>query len=211
MDSRCCLLIQTQRCFGRNPCCSFVLFTEAYLRALLLMTMGSFKKKFKALLSRGCFGCFAKPSTIISVDESSKGTRIPRCPVRKSSKADNFWSSSTTEMDNSAVQSQRSISSISTLNQSHKPLSNPGDSSNPSDFVNYALLNVGFLFWEQTRQEWLGSRSSENKKEVREPTISWNATYENLLGGNKRFPRPIPLAEMVDFLVDVWEEEGLYD
>ncbi|KAL3566135.1 hypothetical protein D5086_031550 [Populus alba] len=40
---------------------------------------------------------------------------------------------------------------------------------------------------------------------------SWNATYESLLGSNKPFARPVPLAEMVDFLVDVWEQEGLYD
>jgi len=40
---------------------------------------------------------------------------------------------------------------------------------------------------------------------------SWNASYESLLGNNKPFPQPIPLAEMVDFLVDIWEQEGLYD
>ncbi|KAE8696121.1 hypothetical protein F3Y22_tig00110676pilonHSYRG00080 [Hibiscus syriacus] len=41
--------------------------------------------------------------------------------------------------------------------------------------------------------------------------ICWNATYESLLGSNKSFPQPIPLSEMIDFLVDVWEQEGLYD
>jgi len=40
---------------------------------------------------------------------------------------------------------------------------------------------------------------------------SWNAAYESLLGSNKPFPQPIPLHEMVDFLVDIWEQEGLYD
>ncbi|EMS50088.1 hypothetical protein TRIUR3_19400 [Triticum urartu] len=39
----------------------------------------------------------------------------------------------------------------------------------------------------------------------------WNAAYESLLGSNKPFPQPIPLHEMVDFLVDIWEQEGLYD
>nr|GEX18323.1 mitotic spindle assembly checkpoint protein MAD2B-like isoform X1 [Tanacetum cinerariifolium] len=41
--------------------------------------------------------------------------------------------------------------------------------------------------------------------------LSWNATYDNLLGTNKPFSRPIPLPEMVNFLVDIWEQEGLYD
>lgn len=65
---------------------------------------------------------------------------------------------------------------------------------------------------------------------------SWNAAYESLLGSNKPFAQPIPLhvrsnafhltiimqwhtastlivelQEMVDFLVDIWEQEGLYD
>ncbi|WMV34673.1 hypothetical protein MTR67_028058, partial [Solanum verrucosum] len=38
-----------------------------------------------------------------------------------------------------------------------------------------------------------------------------DTSYETLLGTNKLFPQPIPLPEMVDFLVDVWEQEGLYD
>jgi len=42
--------------------------------------------------------------------------------------------------------------------------------------------------------------------------LNWNtATYDSLLGSNKLFPQPIPLTEMVDFLVDIWEQEGLYD
>ncbi|PVH66585.1 hypothetical protein PAHAL_1G287600 [Panicum hallii] len=42
-------------------------------------------------------------------------------------------------------------------------------------------------------------------------TRCWNATYESLLGSNKPFSQPIPLGEMVDLLVDAWEQEGLYD
>ncbi|MQL78747.1 hypothetical protein Taro_011198, partial [Colocasia esculenta] len=40
---------------------------------------------------------------------------------------------------------------------------------------------------------------------------SWCTAYEDLLSTNQPFPQPIPLAEMVDFLVDIWHEEGLYD
>ncbi|KHN08131.1 Phospholipase D alpha 1, partial [Glycine soja] len=67
------------------------------------------------------------------------------------------------------------------------------------------------LLWNQMRRQWVGNRRHENKKQVGEPIISWNATYESLMGTNKPFPRPIPLGEMVDFLVDIWEMEGLYD
>ncbi|KAF2303843.1 hypothetical protein GH714_023805 [Hevea brasiliensis] len=70
------------------------------------------------------------------------------------------------------------------------------------------MPGTSLLLWMQTRQQWLANKRSPSRKQVREPAISWNATYDSLLGINKPFPRPVPLGEMVDFLVDVWEQEG---
>ncbi|XP_058113312.1 uncharacterized protein LOC131256424 isoform X2 [Magnolia sinica] len=155
----------------------------------------------------GCLGCCTKPTPIIAVDEPSKGLKIQGRTVKKSSLSEDFWSTSTYEMENSGVQSQRSVSSISTSNQTHDPHSVGGSTSNPPEFVNH-----GLLLWNQTRQQWIGNRKAENRmQQVREPRLSWNATYDSLLGTNKPFPQPIPLAEMVDFLVDIWEQEGMYD
>lgn len=92
---------------------------------------------------------------------------------------------------------------MSTSNQNPDPQT--GSTSKPSEFVNH-----GLLLWNQLRQEWVGDRKNRNQPRKREPRLSWNATYESLLGTNKPFPQPIPLAEMVEFLVDVWEQEGLY-
>ncbi|XWS70426.1 hypothetical protein CRYUN_Cryun03dG0047300 [Craigia yunnanensis] len=147
----------------------------------------------------GCFGCFTKPPLIIVVDEPSKGLTIQGQKVKRPSFSEDFWSSSACEMEHSAVPSQRSISSISISNQSLDP------SIHPSEFVNHGLL------WNQTRQQWLGNKGSEKRAQLREPTICWNAIYESLLGNNKPLPQRTPLPEMVDFLVDVWEQEGLYD
>ncbi|RYR05761.1 hypothetical protein Ahy_B06g085576 isoform B [Arachis hypogaea] len=147
---------------------------------------------------RGCLGCFTKPSVTIPMDEPSKGLRTQGQTVNKDNRTENIWSSSTFEMDNSAAQSQRSISSIVMSN-------------NPSDPQSSTGSEIGLLLWHQTRQQWVGNKISESQKEVREPRISSNATYDNLLGNNKHFPQPIPLREMVDFLVDIWEQEGLYD
>uniref|UniRef100_A0A1D1YR76 3-isopropylmalate dehydratase large subunit n=2 Tax=Anthurium amnicola TaxID=1678845 RepID=A0A1D1YR76_9ARAE len=109
-------------------------------------------------------------------------------------------------MDNTGIQSERSISSISISTQVHD-LHGAGSSSNPSEFVNH-----GLLLWNQTRQQWLGNKRPENRRQkIREPRVSWNATYDSLLGTNKPFPQPIPLSEMLNFLVDVWEQEGMYD
>lgn len=110
-------------------------------------------------------------------------------------------------MENSGIQSQRSVSSISTSTQILDHHGAAGSSSNPPEFVNH-----GLLLWNQTRQQWVARQKPENQAQLlREPRLSWNATYDSLLGSNKRFPRPIPLSEMIDFLVDVWEQDGLYD
>ncbi|ONK66727.1 uncharacterized protein A4U43_C06F11330 [Asparagus officinalis] len=156
--------------------------------------------------NRGCLSSCTKATPITSVDEPAKGLKIQGRTVRRHSTKEDIWSTSTHEMDNCGIQSQRSISSMSTSTQT---LDNhgAGSTSSPSEFVNH-----GFLLWTQTRQQWTSNKKSQTQtEELREPRISWNATYESLLGSNKRFPQPIPLSEMIDFLVDVWEQEGMYD
>eukprot|EP00256_Glycine_max_P067734 XP_025982329.1 uncharacterized protein LOC100812832 isoform X2 [Glycine max] len=84
----------------------------------------------------GCFGCCVKPTPIIAVDEPAKGLRIQGQTVRKPHISDGFWSSSTCDLDNSNIQSQRSISSVSTSNQI---LYHSGGTSTPGanpEFVN---------------------------------------------------------------------------
>ncbi|XP_050219971.1 uncharacterized protein LOC126670313 isoform X1 [Mercurialis annua] len=170
--------------------------------------MESLKNKCKTFFnSRGCFGCCAKPLTSITADHPSKQLRNQDQTAKQHNNiTDDFWTTSAGEMDYSGVQSQRSISSLSALNQPLDACTDVGSTSNPSEFVNH-----GLLLWKQSRQQWLSNKKLPNKTQVREPTISWNATYESLLGTSKPFPQRIPLAEMVDFLVDVWEQEGLYD
>ena len=74
------------------------------------------------------------------------------------------------------------------------------------------FMVAGLLLWNQTRQNWIRNKRSDNQaQQIQEPKINWNATYDSLLGSNKPFRQPVPLSEMVDFLVDVWDQEGLYD
>lgn len=93
--------------------------------------------------SRGCLGCCTKPPFIISVDEPSKGLKIQGHRVKKHSITEDFWSSSTCEMDNSTFPSQRSVSSISTSNQVLDPNSSSGSTSNPPEFVNHGKYFLG--------------------------------------------------------------------
>ncbi|XP_004303311.1 PREDICTED: uncharacterized protein LOC101299394 isoform X1 [Fragaria vesca subsp. vesca] len=156
--------------------------------------------------SSACLACHTKTKLETSVDEKLKERSNKKPTERKPSISEGFWTTSTWDMDNSAVLSQGSISSIST-NQTLDPHGGSAGSSAPSEFVNH-----GLLLWNQTRQRWVGSKKPEKQpQQIREPKLSWNATYESLLGSNKPFTQPIPLSEMVDFLVDNWEQEGLYD
>ncbi|XP_047309884.1 uncharacterized protein LOC124913335 [Impatiens glandulifera] len=136
-------------------------------------------------LMGGCLGCW----------ESTTHPNGDGILVRKPSASEGFWSTSNYDLDNNGLLSQRSMSFLILPNLNE-----------PSEFVNH-----GLLLWNQTRLQWVGSKKSENREKNRNPTISWNATYDTLLGSNKRFARSIPLSEMVEFLEDVWEEECLYE
>lgn len=110
-------------------------------------------------------------------------------------------------MDNSAAQSLGSLSSTSATKQVPDPNGVSPSTNNPGEFVNH-----GLLLWNQNRQQWVGKKRDNNRSQQKhKPILSWNATYDSLLGSNKQFTQPIPLAEMVEFLVDIWEQEGHYD
>ncbi|CAO2208847.1 unnamed protein product [Urochloa humidicola] len=149
------------------------------------------------ICSGGCFGCCDK--AVKQLGELSRNLIThDQIPI-----GEPFWSTTTIEVEPSDLRGNSSIS-ISTWGFDQH---GTGSSHNLPE-----LGNNGRVLWEQTRQEWTEIRSLRPKvKQVREPVLSWNAAYESLLGSNKPFPQPIPLHEMVDFLVDIWEQEGLYD
>ncbi|KAK7264923.1 hypothetical protein RJT34_32536 [Clitoria ternatea] len=190
---------------------SFLLFCSFYfyLRLLLLLfdmvMITAWITDLFACMG-GCFGCCMKPTPIIAVDEPAKGLRIQGQTVRKPNISDGFWSSSTCDLDNSTIQSQRSISSVSTLNQILYQSSGTSSAGTNPEFV-----NQGHLLWNESRLQWIGDgRSRRQSQQKREPRVNLNATYESLLGTRQPFYKPIPLSEMVKFLVDVWEREGMY-
>ncbi|KAL5547835.1 hypothetical protein UlMin_003066 [Ulmus minor] len=164
----------------------------------------------------GCFGCCTKSTPVIAVDEPSKGLRIQGKAVKRPSISDDFWTSSTCDLENSAVQSQRSVSSISTSNQTISRGASSTSTSVQSEFVNH-----GLLLWNQTRLQWTGSNRSRDQTQQSQQhgfsfsdfsrLCSWNATYESVLTTKQSFQHPVPLSEMVEFLVEIWENEGLYD
>ncbi|XP_010432734.1 PREDICTED: uncharacterized protein LOC104716946 [Camelina sativa] len=160
--------------------------------------MESLRSKCKTLAnSINCFACWkGKRPLVVEVDEPSKGLKIQGKVVKKDGdSSDDFWSTSTCDIDhNIPIRSQ----------SSNPPFDSRCSTRNSTKFVNH-----GLILWNETRQQWRECRTRQQCR-VPEPAISWNSTYDSLLSTNKLFPRPVPLKEMVHFLVDVWEEEGLY-
>ena len=80
-------------------------------------------------------------------------------------------------------------------------------------FTNHRLAE-----WERQRAAWIAAgpagrrrAGEEEPPPMRRPVLSPDATYDDLLTSSRPFTKPVPLAEMVDFLVEVWEEDGMYD
>lgn len=102
-------------------------------------------------------------------------------------------------------------------NNEKKPLENSAPPANvpkkPSEnnsstsiFVNHAAIA-----WDESRRKWIGNASQRSDRITKDQMISWSTTYEDLLSTHEPFTEPIPLPEMVDFLVDIWHDEGLFD
>ncbi|KAL5733557.1 hypothetical protein ACOSQ2_033249 [Xanthoceras sorbifolium] len=81
-----------------------------------------------------------------------------------------------------------------------------GKNRSASGFVNHAEIA-----WHENRRKWIGDQSQRPERMEKDPIISWSTTYDELLSNNEPFSEPIPLPEMVDFLVDIWHDEGLFD
>ncbi|GAB2216137.1 hypothetical protein Droror1_Dr00023905 [Drosera rotundifolia] len=139
----------------------------------------------------GCLGTCGKP-----IDKLSY-------MVDKSGISEDFWTTSAYDILD-ATPSQKSMSWMSASNQNS--LCNPASGNANNEFVNHGLLQ-----WNQSRGQWTDCARHQPQCRRHEGLISSSATYDNLLAIRQRFHHPIPLAEMVCFLVDVWEKEGLYD
>ena len=77
---------------------------------------------------------------------------------------------------------------------------------------------VGLPHWKHQRASWVSGCSSSKQVPgaggaaagAKAPVIDPDANYDDLLLTNEPFEVPIPLPEMVDFLVDTWIDDGLY-
>ncbi|KVI05041.1 protein of unknown function DUF4050 [Cynara cardunculus var. scolymus] len=116
-------------------------------------------------------------------------------------------------MGNSRPNEKRALEISAPGNEARKDTENKG--SNTTVFINH-----GVIAWNESRRKWIGDQSQRSRRgrTPEDPVIRfdlfpicWSTTYEDLLSNNNRFPEPIPLPEMVDFLVDIWLDEGLYD
>uniref|UniRef100_A0A7N0VIN4 Gag1-like clamp domain-containing protein n=1 Tax=Kalanchoe fedtschenkoi TaxID=63787 RepID=A0A7N0VIN4_KALFE len=146
---------------------------------------------------------------VIIVEDASKQQNSPDFTAKNTNVKD-FWSAGNSDMDTKPAQShgKASPNSIQIQTAECHGSSSGNNAGSQTEFVNH-----GMLLWTQTRKQWVasGKQSHDRPTQAIEPRLSWDATYDSLLGSDKPFPQAVPLSEMVDFLVDVWEQDGLYD
>ncbi|KAK4799904.1 hypothetical protein SAY86_025269 [Trapa natans] len=76
------------------------------------------------------------------------------------------------------------------------------------------LFLVPAIAWHEDRRKWLGDQPRTERKinEGKDPIISWSTGYDELqvrlMATNEPFSGPIPLQEMVKFLVDIWQDNA---
>nr|XP_043611401.1 uncharacterized protein LOC122583026 [Erigeron canadensis] len=137
---------------------------------------------------------------------SSRTNNIMRMEVDATSSRANNLLMMDVNPGSSRLHEKRPLEISEPENEARKHPENNG--SNTTTFINH-----GMIAWNEGRRKWVGDKSprSRRARTPEDPVISWSTTYEDLLSNNDRFPEPIPLPEMVDFLVDIWLDEGLYD
>ena len=83
-----------------------------------------------------------------------------------------------------------------------------GSSSSSGVFV-----NPGLARWEQIRTEWLRPKGGNRARRFEPIEIDPDDIVERIFGqtASWQLEKPVPLPQMVDVLVDLWESEGLYD
>ncbi|KAL0927194.1 hypothetical protein M5K25_001357 [Dendrobium thyrsiflorum] len=154
-------------------------------------------------LSSSCLGGLVKshslPGRTLKTPQKRRRSRISTHKRRQ-------WSSSPEIMANNA-----SVANSLETHISPCPLPNEANKLAEENLSSDSFVNHAAISWVAERREWVGDQTRKLCRSPREPIISWCTTYEDLLSTNNPFPQPIPLSEMVDFLVDIWHEEGLYD
>nr|XP_043633805.1 uncharacterized protein LOC122605009 [Erigeron canadensis]XP_043633806.1 uncharacterized protein LOC122605009 [Erigeron canadensis] len=77
-----------------------------------------------------------------------------------------------------------------------------------SEFSNPLFVNHAELAWHEIRRAWVGDKPQTSHSKFRQPILSWTTSFEDFLASGEPFPDPIQLADVVDLLVDIWDEEG---
>mmetsp|Transcript_14914 Transcript_14914/g.30343 ORF Transcript_14914/g.30343 Transcript_14914/m.30343 type:complete len:103 (+) Transcript_14914:36-344(+) len=81
-----------------------------------------------------------------------------------------------------------------------------------------SFVNIGLRRWNEGRIRWLtGRRTVADQPANQIPrggsqSVDYDAVYEELLAtSSKGFAEPVPLKDLIQVLIEVWEERGLLE
>ncbi|KAL6182806.1 hypothetical protein ACLB2K_044218 [Fragaria x ananassa] len=147
-----------------------------------------------------------------NVQETSEVKEILDCQMDKEEcEESDTWVYAQSDTDTTVLdQNLQSLIAQSEVADQHEP---PEPTDQSDSYPKPAAIawheSRAAIDWHESRRKWVGDQRLQGK--TKDPIISWSTTYEDLLSTNECYPEPIPLTEMVDFLVDIWHDEGLFD
>eukprot|EP00877_Chromochloris_zofingiensis_P012199 jgi/Chrzof1/7232/Cz02g15190.t1 len=80
--------------------------------------------------------------------------------------------------------------------------------SQPGQQQQGQYLNEGLFVWMERRREWT-RRAGDAKRPSRKRSLAQSLTPDQVLSFQP-FPKPVPLEDVVEVLVDVWESEDFF-
>jgi hypothetical protein len=90
-----------------------------------------------------------------------------------------------------------------------------GDEASGTKPAAVAFVNLGLVNFEKSRNSWLQrtTRSRKADAAVTAKALDIEDIIERIFspGGTGELAEPVPLGQMIDILIDVWESDGLYD
>ncbi|CAH8389113.1 unnamed protein product [Eruca vesicaria subsp. sativa] len=101
----------------------------------------------------GCLACYREPRPTETLKDPPFNSTAKKFK-KKPNVSEDFWSTSTVDMDNTTFPSQGSISSS---NHTFDSQSGARNLNPPPEFV-----NQGLLLWNQTRERWVGKEKHNN-------------------------------------------------
>mmetsp|Transcript_23934 Transcript_23934/g.39351 ORF Transcript_23934/g.39351 Transcript_23934/m.39351 type:complete len:101 (-) Transcript_23934:412-714(-) len=94
---------------------------------------------------------------------------------------------------------------------SNSSISTSSVTPSPEQAQETPFLNQGLVLWEQARSQWRAKPPGWQRPPRSRPPIDADDLFDDIVSSNRPFPQRVPLPDMVNVLLEIWEADGLLD